>query len=290
MKTAPCLLLALVGCTSTPDTPDTSNTPHLDFVSGDYTLQPGDEKYFCYTTNLPADQDIAITKLIPTYGQGTHHILFSQALAPEPEGFSECPVLSRSSWVVMYAGGKDSGPLELPPHIGFKPFAPGQQLVMQLHLQNATDAPITARAAMRMEYAEAAPDIMQAGVFGLDNRTIEIPPHSSSALTEMSCVVNADIDAFAVLGHMHKHGLHLDLSRGAAAGDDMLYNETWNFDTQPVTPLPLKIKQGDNLFLRCMHENNSDVALRYGESSDTEMCALVLYYAPVEGRGGCVKR
>jgi len=70
MKNTLPLLEALVGCASTPD------TQHFDFASDTYMLQPGEEKYFCYTTNLPVDRDIAITKLTPTYGDGTHHILF----------------------------------------------------------------------------------------------------------------------------------------------------------------------------------------------------------------------
>src|SRR4051812_6689650 len=121
--------LVLVGCATSPAEP-----PHIDLKSTPYTLQPGEEKYFCYTMNLPADKDIAITKVTPTYGQGTHHILFSQTLTPEPDGFSECPVLVRTTWVPLYAGGKDSGPLELPPKVGFKPLQKGQQILMQLHL------------------------------------------------------------------------------------------------------------------------------------------------------------
>jgi hypothetical protein len=284
MKTSWLAVFALVGCASTPD------TPHLDFFTDTYTLQPGDEKYFCYTTNLPADREIAIIRLTPTYGAGTHHILFSQAVAPEPVGFSECPVLSKTTWVPMYAGGKGSDPLELPANTGFKPFTTGQQVIMQLHLQNTTDAPISGRAAMRMEYVDATPDLRQAGVFALDNRKLDIPAHTAAALNEMSCVVGEDLHVFAALGHMHKHGVHLDLSRGAVAGSEMLYEEDWNFDAQPIAPLPLELKKGDNLFLRCTHNNDGVDPLPYGESSNTEMCILLMYYAPIEMVRSCVNK
>jgi hypothetical protein len=277
-------LSLFVGCASTPD------GPHVDFTSENYVLQPGEEKYFCYTTNLPADRDIVITKLTPTYGAGTHHILFSQAVAPEPAGFSECPVLSRATWAPLYAGGKDSGPLELPANTGFKPFSHGQQLVMQLHLQNATDAPISDRAAMRIDFVDATPDVIPAGIFGLDDHVLVIPPHTDKAMNQMNCVVDNDLNVFAVLGHMHKHGVHLDVSRGVTAGAEMLYEEDWNFDTQPVTPISFKVKQQDNVFLRCTHRNDGDVPISYGESSDTEMCALIMYYAPVTTSIGCTQR
>jgi hypothetical protein len=283
MKTPSLLFLVLVGCTSA------SNTSHFDFTTDTYSLQPGDEKYFCYTTNLPADRDIAITKLTPTYGNGTHHIAFALTLANEP-AFAECPVLSRSTWVTLYGGGKDSGPLELPPQVGLLPNARGQQVIMQLHLQNASDVPISARAAMRVEYVDATPDITPSGLYAMDNRKLDIPAHTEGAMNEMSCVAAWDLDVYAVLGHMHKHGVRLELSRGAAAGAEMLYEEKWNFDTQPIAPVNFRVNKGDNLFLRCLHNNAGEMPLEYGESSDTEMCAIAMYYAaPAERQGGCVK-
>ena len=282
MKTFTLLFVIFVGCASAPD------ISHFDFASDTYTLQPGDEKYFCYTANLPADRDIAITKFTPTYGEGMHHILFSLAAAPEPAGFSECPVLTRSTWIPLYAGGKNTGPLELPAQTGFKPLARGQQVILQLHLQNATDAPISAHAAMRLYLVDATPDIQQAGIFGFDDRKLNIPPHTANAMNQMSCIIGANLGVFAVLGHMHKHGVHLDLSRGATAGAEILYQEDWNFDTQPVTPIKLQVKQGDNVFLHCTHRNDDDFPIVYGERSDNEMCLLLLYYAPKAMPEACI--
>lgn len=276
------LLLLLVGCTSSEEAGE-----HVDLVSTPYTLQPGEEKYFCYTMRLPADRDVAITKITPTYGVGTHHILFSQTIAPEPEGFSECNVLIRTTWVPLYAGGIDSGPLELPANTGFKPLERGQQVLMQLHLQNATDEPITATTAVRLDLVEPTPELRPASIFGMDNRKLTIPARSQTE-SMMNCIIDKDLDVFAVLGHMHKHGKHLDVSRGASPGAEMLYEETWNFEEQPVTPATFHVNRGDNLHLRCTHENNTDAPVVYGESSDTEMCAFVMYYAPATALDGCI--
>ena len=279
----PLLLLLLVGCTSSSE----EASEHVDLVSTPYTLQPGEEKYFCYTMRLPADRDVAITKITPKYGVGTHHILFSQTIATEPEGFSECNVLIRTTWVPLYAGGLDSGPLELPPSTGFKPLERGQQVLMQLHLQNATDAPITATTSLRIDLADATPELKPASIFGLDNRKLSIPAQSQGT-SAMNCVIDKDLEVFAVLGHMHKHGVHLDVSRGATAGAEMLYEETWNFEEQPVTPAAFHVNKGDNLHLRCTHKNDGNTPVVYGESSDTEMCAFVMYYAPATALDGCI--
>ena len=74
MRQSILLLVVLFGCTSSDD-----DGNHIDLVSTPYTLQPGEEKYFCYTMRLPADRDIAITKMTPTYGEATHHILVAEA-------------------------------------------------------------------------------------------------------------------------------------------------------------------------------------------------------------------
>ena len=278
------LLLVLVGCSSSEDA---DSGDHLDVVSTPYTLQPGEEKYFCYTARLPADRDVVITKLSPTYGKATHHILVSQTIATEPDGFSECPTLIRTTWIPLYTGGLDSGVLEAPDGIGFRPLERGQQILMQLHLQNATDAPITAKTSIRLDYVDASPDIMPATIYGMDNRKINVPP-GGQATTEMSCVASKDLAVFAVMGHMHKQGIHLDVSRGATAGAEMLYEEDWKFEEQPITPMTMSVRKGDNLHLRCTHKNNGSTPLVYGESSDTEMCSFVFYYAPATTLDGCI--
>ncbi|HEY5928287.1 MAG TPA: hypothetical protein VIV11_41650 [Kofleriaceae bacterium] len=283
MRRAFLVVMVLIGCTSSEE----DAGPHIDLVSTPYTLQPGEERYYCYTMDLPAE-DIAITKLTPTYGEGTHHILFSQSIAPEPEGFSDCNVLIRTTWIPLYAGGLDSGPLTLPEKTGFVPFEKGQQVIMQLHLQNSTDAPITDTTKMRIDYVARTPEIKSASIFGMDNRKLNIPPNTPEMKSEMSCTVSRDLEVFAVMGHMHKFGVHIDLSRGATAGEEMLYQTSWDFETQPVTPMKFRVNLGDKLHLRCTHKNDTATAVPYGESSDTEMCSFVMYHAPSTALDGCI--
>jgi len=278
-----CVLVA--ACTSSP-----AEDPNSTTLDAKYTLQPGDEKYFCYTTTLPADRDIAITKMTPTYGISTHHILVAQTLTPEADGFSECPVLIRDTWLPLYGGGLDSGPLVLPSNTGFTVLNRGQQVLMQVHLQNLSDQPLTATTSMKIEYVDVTPDLIPAGIYGFDNRLLTIPPHTEAAINDMSCMADRELNVFAVLGHMHKHGAHLDVSRGANINDEMMYSEAWTFETQPVTPVSMHVSKGDNLHLRCTHKNNGDTPIVYGESSDTEMCSFVMYYAPAAGLDGCINQ
>jgi hypothetical protein len=259
--------------------------PAVDFVTQDYELEPGDEKYICYTMNLP-DRDVAIDKITPTYGKGTHHIFFAFTIAEEPEAVFDCPVLFKVTWIPLYLGGVDSGPLVLPDGAAFR-MPPGQQIMVQLHLQNTTAEPIKDHVSMRLREAEPT-DLLPAGVFGMDNRVIAVPPGSESVKSSMTCSPRRDMDVFAILGHMHKYGQRLDLFRTGAAGNEPLFSQVWNFDEQPTTPVSLQFAQSDELLLECSHGNPTSNPIGYGESSDNEMCAIVFYYTPYDELGGCV--
>ena len=282
-----CTLLFAWACGGSPKADPAPEAPALT-LDGDYTLQPGQENYLCYTMNLPSD-DIVLTKIVPTYGIGTHHILLAQTIAPEPKGKSECKVLFKTTWVPLYAGGKDSGQLALPSDSGFKPVVKGQQILLQLHLQNTTSAPITARTSMHIEYAPAATVTKRAGIWGMDDRAIALAPHSASTKMSMSCMADKEMSVFGVLGHMHKFGKRLTLSRGKTLGAEVLYDEPWQFDLQPIVPKVFTVAKGDQMFLECEHANNGDKTIGYGESSDNEMCSAVLYYTPYDSLDGCIK-
>ena len=269
---------------STPAVEEPSG-PTLRIDSDSYTLQPGEEKYFCYASHLPAKT--TITEIMPVYGQGTHHILFAQTIAPEPEGFSACNVLFKTTWIPLYLGGFNSSPLSMPADSGMT-LAKGQQVLLQLHLQNPSDRPITAKTSMILSLSDGSKTLTPAGIFGFDNRAIDVPPHSDNVGTSMTCNVDKDMDVFAVLPHMHKHGEKIDFFKGKDASGDLLYTHDWNFEEQPVSPVTFHMKKGDPAYLQCAHRNQSDVAVPYGESSDQEMCAFILYYTPFDGLDGCV--
>ena len=283
-------LLNLSGCAepAAEQMPPEDNTPHVDLV-GEYSLKPGEEKYLCYTLRVPKGMEQAVTRLVPTYGVGTHHILFSQTLTPEPAGQSECAVLSKETWLPLYAGGKESGILSSPAGTAMRLIEPEQQLLMQLHLQNASPNPLTAKTKMRVEFAPSSQGLTWAGLYGLDNRVITLPANSKRVKSSMSCVMDKELNVFAIMGHMHKQGRSLLVSRGGTSGAEVLYQEAWNFDLQPVTPITMQIRKGDTISLDCEHDNDSDKPVVYGESSDTEMCAVVFYYTPFNGLDGCIK-
>jgi hypothetical protein len=250
-------------------------------TSDAYTLKPGEEEFYCYAMTLKSD--IVITGFTPTYGQATHHILFAQTLAEEPDGFSNCHVLIKTSWAPLFVGGKETTPLKLPEGVGMKLTA-GTQILLQLHLLNSSAKPITDKTAVTMA---GAPDpnapFTPAGIFGLDDEKISIPAGAAGFQQSMQCTPGKKLNVFAYLGHMHRIGTHMNLQQNGQT----VIDEGWNFDAQPTTPKTMVINPTDQLKLTCTYTNTSDQAVVWGESTLNEMCAMVFYYTNFEGLDGC---
>lgn len=284
---APLLGLALLSCSSNSAPPGAAaeggTQNELLFSSTDYTIQPGEEKYMCWAGNLPADREVNIRSIWGDYGEATHHVFFAWTLAPEPDGMTECPVLFKLTWIPIYLGGRNTSPLTVPEGAAIE-MGTGKQLLLQLHMQNTTTKPIVNRVTMHMELGEPGKAYTPAGIFGIDNRVITLPPNTADVHTTMSCQPGKDMNVFAVLGHMHKLGKALDISQNGNG----VYHEDWNFNDQPITPFSLTVHSNDELGLDCTHSNPLNTTVGYGESSDTEMCATIFYYTPYDHLAGCV--
>jgi hypothetical protein len=287
----PLSVLAL-GCGSDPD-PTVTSTPEgtqYSFDTSTYSLKPSEEvRYLCFTTRLPKDVETVITEITPKYGRAIHHLGIYQTLAPEPDGAFDCPQLVRETWLPLYGGGVESGTLKLPEGTGFH-LPKGQQVLVQLHLLNATAQTVEDKATIVFKTADPAKTLTRAGMFGFDDRDLQIPPHTNDVEQVLDCPdVGVDMNVFAVFGHMHTMGKHIELSRGPQAGAEVLYQADWNFDEQPPLPAPVHIAPTADLHLRCRYDNPTDNTVTYGESTYNEMCSFVFYYTPFESLNGCLK-
>lgn len=253
-------------------------------ASDSYTLQPGDEKYYCYTTTLT--EDTVITGFNPTYGSATHHMLLAYTIAAEPDGFFECPVLIKTTWIPMFVGGKGTSPLALPAGSGMS-LKKGQQILLQLHLQDATLDPVTETAKIDMTTQDPSKPFEPAGIYGLFNQKISIPAGAANFPEDMTCQSDKTMTVFAGFAHMHKHGTHITLTNTAT--NAKVYDADWKFDIQPTVPLSLTVNPGDNFKLECQYNNTGTDPITYGESSDNEMCGFIFYYTKFDALDGCVQ-
>ena len=289
--------LFLVSCSDdgTPppaENPDANVEPPTngqDLVTDEFTLAPGEEKFSCYTFRSPDDGQRGIIEIQSTQGQVVHHVVLFQTLAPEPDGFQECNELIRQTWQPIWAAGAGGAGIVLPEGTAFI-VEPDTQYLVQYHLQNVGEAPVTETATVHLTYAEDSSTLTPAGLFALGAFSLEIPGNAMDFQQVIECQANRDMTVFAVFPHMHKLGTRISFEHGddAATAQTAYSLDPWVFGDQPMDPIDLTIETGDFIRATCTWDNPSPDPVTFGESSDNEMCFFVLFYYPFTGLGGCI--
>ena len=255
-----------------------------------YTVNPGEEKYFCYTFHSPKDAPRGIIEVQPIAGAIVHHMVLFQTLVAEKEGFSECPVLIKQTWLPIWGGGRSTNGIRLPDGVAFNMDSDTQYLV-QLHLLNAGQQPVTERSGINLTYAPVGSNLTPAGIFAFGSFNIDIPAGAMDVQKTISCNATKDMHVFATFPHMHKIGKKLEFMHGTTQADaTMQYaKDPWVFGDQPMDPVDFMIHTGDYYQTTCTWDNTTTADVKYGESSNNEMCFFLLFYYPYDSLGGCVK-
>jgi hypothetical protein len=251
-----------------------------------YTLQPGEEKYLCWTFTSP-DTMVGVTHVQNISGKVVHHVALFRSDGTEPTGEHACTGTVKLTWRPIWAAGAGSNSLDTPAGTAFK-IDPGTQYVLQLHLQNVTDAPVTERSGLNLTYVDPT-GLQTVNIFAIGQFQLDIPTGAMGFEQSTSCTAPQQLHVFAAFPHMHKLGKKLEFDTGAdAASAAMAYQITpWQFGNQPFDPVDLTINQGDYLRATCTWDNTTGHDVMFGESSDDEMCIFVLYAYPLEEVSGC---
>lgn len=257
------------------------------FKTDEYTLDPGQERFLCFATNT--DEELVIQTVSHTARPGLHHIIFSKANAPEPDGFSECDTLFKLTWEPLYLAGAGASSLDLPEGFAHR-IAAGTQMVAQLHLLNTTTKPIRDSVEIRLRASQAeAPKPVAGYAFG--NFDVHLPPMQPGSV-QGECDVKEDVHLLAAFPHMHLLGKRLTFDVARAGGDfaQVYERNPYDFDDQHMESLDLSLSVGDRTRVNCEYENPYDHEVTFGESTLNEMCFLVGFAADRDKISGCMQR
>ena len=111
------------------------------------TMAPGEEQYLCWSFVLPSTTPLNVIATVPQVSaHGVHHYAVftkSGALPANPNGY-DCKVMD-ATWGLVAGGGVGTAGLTFPKGTAMT-LAAGTQVVLQLHLLNATGAASSPRA------------------------------------------------------------------------------------------------------------------------------------------------
>lgn len=238
-------------------------------VSGDWQLPKGTEDYACvYAT---AQEDVYINSFRPISPFGTHHtVLTAQPTPIQPDGIYACDANTNGP-EMLYGSGVDTADYSLPQGVAVKVSA-GHQLILNLHLLNASTNPLTGTSGVEVKTLDATDVDFEAEAL-LAGKTDGLTVGFGETTQSGTCTMGSDVTVGAVFPHMHQLGVHLKAT--AQPMGVSLRDAPYEFDSQQWYPIePLALSKGDQLNVDCTYVNNTTDVVGFGDSSYAEMCFL----------------
>lgn len=255
------------------------------FRTEQFTVEPGQERYVCYTQTL--EEDMVVDGYSKSAQPFLHHVVFAKTTGTEPEGSSECPDLFRFEWEPIYLAGTGASEIQFPEGVG-QVLPAGTRLLSQLHLLNVSAEPVTDAVELHM-HPSPNPDPEPIATYALGNFDVSLPPQQASTV-ESVCTIPETVELVAAFPHMHLLGTSLTFEVGPSEDEleKVFERDPYDFDDQRLDLLDVTLNEGDVTKVTCNYKNDTDETITFGESTTDEMCFLVGFAMGRSETGGCV--
>ncbi len=314
--------LALAACGSGPSNPDAGPADAgplappavgMQLVSTPVTLAPGAQTYQCWFAPVPQGVPYPIVSLqqqVPT--EGVHHYAVftttDRYQGPQDAGI-DCSGMG-PTWGLVTGGGVGTPSVTFPtgtamtlnPPDAGNPLPTVTQVILQLHLLNATPAPITIPPAYinLVGTTEPASSFQQIGLLIAGSLNITLPPQTNNIQVAGGCGGTLSANGgsatvgnspempniFAVFPHMHTLGTNIEvqLTPQGSSTPNTLVNKAWNFGEQGLVAVnpTASAHAGDEVQVTCTYDNTTSNTVNFGLTTADEMCLGVLYYWPAD--------
>jgi hypothetical protein len=241
----------------------------LRLIEADWALGPQTEGYRCIRQTMT--RDVYVTAFAPLVPTGTHHtVLEVHRSSVEPDGVTVCGVTAGGERRLQGAGA-GTQPTPLPDGVAMK-IGAGEQLLMNLHLFNATNDVLRGTSGMRIKVAAQEQVKYEAEVRLMGPLTLQIP--RGQVTQGGSCKFGSPATVFSVAPHMHQLGVHAKVvAHSSIGGDRVLLDMPYEFTHQLVYPIaPVQLAAGDSISVECTYLNTTDRTVSWGDSTLSEMC------------------
>jgi hypothetical protein len=262
------------------DPPATPDPGWETILTGEWTLPPGTEGYVCARKTV--DHDIYVRGIEAISPPGTHHTLLTMGEPNAEDGVTDCTVADNRT-LSVFGSGVGTDRLMFPEGVAVL-IPAGTQLLMNLHLFNTADEPLSGVSGQRVFAIEEAEvtDVAEGILAG--TVALAIPPGETKTTTGY-CTMSEDTTLIAVAPHMHTLGIYEKVTAiSSIGGDVVIHDEPYDFNEQSFHLMdPLQMAKGDRVQVDCTHENTTSKMVTFGESTLSEMCFAGLYRYPATG-------
>ncbi len=275
------IIVALTACST-----DASTPKPITVDAPAFTLQPGEEKLYCYYTTLPTTEPTGFSRITSSMTPGSHHMIVFEARQPKrPDGtFEECTGFGIESpdggipdipaW--LYASQEPEQHLDMPEGVGLASIA-AQPILINMHYVNTTDAPIEAHVHVELEPIARGAAYTEAHTYFTFATEIDVPAGATGSAGG-SCDVSPDAKFIELSTHSHRYTTSAHVTDGTTP---VLETLDWEHATVNRWDAPYFSFQSGKLDYRCDYDNTTSAPLTMGESAvSNEMCMAVGVFFP----------
>jgi len=261
-----------------PAAPDAGPPAWASIIESGWTLQPGQEKYFCASKTV--SEDVYIGGFRPIAPLGTHHTLltFGPPKGADNPG-SDCgPGTESAQWI--YASGVGTNEMKMPSGVGVK-IPAGQQVHVNLHLFNTSDQVLSGNSGVEILALDAGAVVNEAEIFLPGPLPFTIPNGASQQITG-NCTLQNNQHFVALFPHMHQLGRHFKTEIvHADQSVTVLYDGDYSFSDQTYKMLDnMEVAYDDHIRTTCTYDNLTGAPVPFGNSSTQEMCVSMFIRYP----------
>ena len=252
-----------------------------------------DYRCFILDPQLQGVKDLIGFEVVPGQRREVHHVLLYTVPQSEAQALEDgSPGLG---WQCFGGPGTDapkmvggwvpgSGVTRFPGQTGVQLYA-GDVLIMQVHYNLAQAAATEDRTEVKLQYA-ANPVTYHAQMFPLVDKNFAIPPNSMGYTRSVGFEIPVDATIWGVIPHMHTKGASakVEIIPPASVGGEstcLVDVPKWDFQWQQfyfyASKTGIALKPNSTLKLTCTWNNPTANTVRWGESTDDEMCLAFVY-------------
>ena len=277
---------------------------------GEFTIPPGGEREVCEPRVTPNKQPIDVSGFDLRMPAGSHHFVLWEYLGNDtnPDHFPQGIVNSVGCIGVgppgafsvngdLFGMQTARARLRFPRGIAVRLEA-NARVFLNAHIRNfSAIEPLTPEIVFNVRRARKGTVKHRAQNLIVGNSLdINIPAHSGASLTS-DWFAPADLNVVQLSTHQHKRGTHTLVRHIDAGGNDLgqLFEANdWEHPGEKWFVRPtFRLRKGEGLRFTCEWNNPDDHVVRYGVTTNDEMCFVAGYFYPddesVPVRGpGCI--
>lgn len=270
------------------DSPLAAPAVGMQIASTPVTLAAGEERYVCWSFQVPKDKAIdliALDQKVPV--SGVHHYAVFTNSGDLPKVGLDKPydcLTMGIGWGLVQGGGVGTPGVQFPSGTAMN-IAAGTQLILQLHLLNASTSSTSVEPAyVNLIGDDSGKPLQPVGVLIAGTLQLKLPANTATDISGGCAAPDPMENIFAVFPHMHKLGHHIkaELTPSGAKSPTMLNDQAWDFGTQGLYKVAGSAAQGDQVKVTCSFDNVTSKEVDFGLSTTDEMCLEVLFYYPAK--------